>query len=405
MTKVFILGWALAAIFWAYSISWIFDAVNYYGAGTALSLTISFLLVGYVSIYFGLFLVALKFFRNSNYRPFIFASTFFILEWFRSWVITGFPWLNLGMLSEYLWGALPMIGVSGTSFLIVLIISLLFEKKHTLLNRGAAGLILVFLLFGPGHYQKSGQDTLDLTIIQPLDTNLSQIIKMTNDAESNLVIWPEAVASYDQNLLAKINNKNVIGGFFRKQGKDFYTSAINLETGHYFDKENLVPFGEFQPLGNMLSSFNKFFNIPNSNLKVGNSIQDKADWSALICWELVFNDTFTKRVKGSGYIIHMSNDKWYGESMPRQHLKHAKARAVESNKWVVRSTLDGISQFISPRSEESSAKLERGVQGSITKTIYLNYIDTAYVKYGDLPLLIISFVFLLIGLKNRRNEK
>ena len=309
------------------------------------------------------------------------------------------------MLSEYLWGALPMIGVSGTSFLIVLIISLLFENKHILLNRGAAGLILVFLFFGPGHYQKSGQDTLDLTIIQPLDTNLSQIIKMTNDAESNLVIWPEAVASYDQNLLAKINNKNVIGGFFRKQGKDFYTSAINLETGHYFDKENLVPFGEFQPLGNMLSSFNKFFNIPNSNLKMGNSIQDKADWSALICWELVFNDTFTKRVKGSGYIIHMSNDKWYGESMPRQHLKHAKARAVESNKWVVRSTLDGISQFISPRSEESSAKLERGVQGSITKTIYLNYIDTAYVKYGDLPLLIISFVFLLIGLKNRRNEK
>ena len=155
MTKVFILGWALAAIFWAYSISWIFDAVNYYGAGTALSLTISFLLVGYVSIYFGLFLVALKFFRNSNYRPFIFASTFFILEWFRSWVITGFPWLNLGMLSEYLWGALPMIGVSGTSFLIVLIISLLFENKHTLLNRGAAGLILVFLFFGPGHYQKA----------------------------------------------------------------------------------------------------------------------------------------------------------------------------------------------------------------------------------------------------------
>ena len=39
----------------------------------------------------------------------------------------------------------------------------------------------------------------------------------------------------------------------------------------------------------------------------------------------------------------MSNDKWYGESMPAQHLQHAKARAVESNKWVVRATLDGIS--------------------------------------------------------------
>lgn len=405
MTKIFFVGWVVAAIFWTCSISWIFDAINYYGAGMFLSFIISFLLIGYVSTYFGVFLIALKFFKTSNYRPLIFASIFFILEWLRSWFITGFPWLNLGILNEHLWGVLPIIGVSGTSFLIVLIISLIFEKKHILLSRGAASLVLIFLLFGPGHYQKSGKQALEITIIQPLNTNLSEIINMTNNAESDMVVWPEAVAFYDKDLIKKISNKNVIGGFFRKQGDDIYTSAINLKTGHSFDKENLVPFGEFQPFGNLLSSFNKFFNIPNSNLKKGKTFQDKADWTALICWELVFNDTFTERAKGSGYIIHMSNDKWYGESMPKQHLKHARARAVESNKWVVRSTLDGISQFISPRGEESSAKLERGVKGSITKTIFLNNEDTAYVKYGDLPLLLFSFTFLLIGVINKRSEK
>ena len=107
--------------------------------------------------------------------------------------------------------------------------------------------------------------------------------------------------------------------------------------------------------------------------------QTKTDWSALICWELVFNDTFTNRVKGTKYIIHMSNDKWYGKSMPAQHLKHAKARAVESNKWIARSTLDGISQIISPRSNESSKTLERGKKGSITHEIILNDEDTLHV--------------------------
>ena len=131
----------------------------------------------------------------------------------------------------------------------------------------------------------------------------------------------------------------------------------------------------------------------------------KADWSALICWELAFNKTFTDRVKGTKYIIHMSNDKWYGESMPAQHLQHAKARAVESNKWVVRATLDGISQIISPRSNESSKSLDRGEKGSITHEISLNDIDTFYLKHGDVPLLIISILSLIFGLYSRKNEK
>ena len=101
----------------------------------------------------------------------------------------------------------------------------------------------------------------------------------------------------------------------------------------------------------------------------------------------------------------MSNDKWYGESMPAQHLQHAKARAVESNKWVVRATLDGISQIISPRSNESSKSLDRGEKGSITHEISLNDVDTFYLKHGDVPLLIISILSLIFGFYSRKNEK
>ena len=253
--------------------------------------------------------------------------------------------------------------------------------------------------------QEGGEEKLNITVVQPLDTNMSEIIDITNDAISELVVWPEAVTVYDENISSLISEKIVIGGFFREEENNFYTSAINLKTGHFHDKRNLVPFGEFQPFGTLLESFNDFFNIPNSSLSRGKINQAKADWSALICWELAFNSTFINRAKGTKYIIHMSNDKWYGKSMPVQHLKHAKARSVESNKWIVRATLDGMSQIISPRSKESSTILKRGEKGSITHEITLNDEDTFYLKYGDTPVLILSILTLLFGLYQRKNEE
>ena len=44
-------------------------------------------------------------------------------------MISGFPWLNLGIHFEKLWGALPLIGITGTSFVIIMIFCLIFEKK------------------------------------------------------------------------------------------------------------------------------------------------------------------------------------------------------------------------------------------------------------------------------------
>ena len=404
MGKYFFIGWALAFLFWAYSLAWLFDAVNYYGAGNLLSAFITILLVAYLSIYFGIFFFAIKFFQKSKYRYLILPSVFFLLEWMKSWIISGFPWLNLGAINEFLWGALPIIGASGTSFLIILVITLFFEKNHIFIARTAASILVALMIFGPGHYQKGGQEQLEISVIQPLNTDLKEIIQMTNTAKSDLVVWPEAVTLYNDKIIDLIEGKNVIGGFFREEKDSFYTSAINLRTNHLHDKRNLVPFGEFQPFGELLTAFNDFFNIPNSNLKRGDRLQDKAEWSALICWELVFNNTFTERVRGTDYIIHMSNDKWYGDKMPEQHLKHARMRAVESNKWVVSATIDGISQIISPRAEESSQRLERGTKGSITQKITLNSTDTTYLIYGDMPMLIVSLLFFGLGIFQRRYE-
>ena len=136
------------------------------------------------------------------------------------------------------------------------------------------------------------------------------------------------------------------------------------------------------------------FLILNSNLSKGKLTQKSLIGQASLR-ELAFNATFVNRAKDIFY-IHSSNDSWYGQSMPEQHLKLARARAVESNKWVARSTTDGISQIISPNKKESSKILKRGAVGSISAEIKLNEKNTPYLIYGDYPLLVICIIILLL---------
>ena len=404
MIKFFRLGFLFGFIFWTFSILWIFDAINFYGAGVLLSSFLTFLLIAYLSCYFGLFGVAVYFLKNHKLKLLLIPSAFFILEWIKSWMISGFPWLNLGIIFESLWGLLPIIGVSGTSFVIVLIICAICEK-NIFIRSIVPALFTILLFFGPGHYQQINDENKNLviTVLQPANQGLDGLIELTNNANSDIVIWPEASAWYTDNVYGI--EKRVIGGFFRNNNEKVFASIIDTSTGEGYNKHNLVPFGEFQPFGDLLTGLNKFFNIENSNISKGRLVQDKLDWSGLVCWELVFNNTFVERVRGTEFIVHVSNDSWYGSSMPYQHLKHAKARAVESNKWVVRSTTDGLSQIISPQKEQSSDFLERKEFGAITHTIKTNKNDTIYLKLGDRPLLILSFLLCFIGYFYRGNNE
>ena len=407
MTRFFLIGFLIGVIFWSFSISWVYDAINFYGAGQILSIALTILIIFYLSLYFGIFALSVKYFEKSKLRVLILPSIFFILEWFRSWMLSGFPGQNLGILFEELWGLLPIIGVSGSSFVIVLICCIILDRAQLIYKIPTASVLALLLLFGPGHYQQGGSKKIEVSIVQPVESNFRSVLEITNNIDNEIIVWPEGITRYDESLFLDLKDKTIIGGFYRKEGEKLYQSIINTKTGHTYDKRNLVPFGEFQPFGDLLAPISSFFNIPNSSFTRGSYNQKKSDWSGLVCWEIVFNNTFVNRVKGTQFIVHISNDSWYGESMPAMHLKHARSRAVESNKWVVRSTTDGISQIISPRSKESSKTINRGEKDYLTHEITLNNIDTIYVKIGDLPLLIFSFITLLSGfiLKIRRKDE
>ena len=52
---------------------------------------------------------------------------------------------------------------------------------------------------------------------------------------------------------------------------------------------------------------------------------------------------------GAQVFVNISNDGWYGDSGAyAQHLKQARMRAVENNRWLLRDTNTGVTASIDP---------------------------------------------------------
>lgn len=136
-----------------------------------------------------------------------------------------------------------------------------------------------------------------------------------------------------------------------------YNSAYLLspegEVAARYDKQHLVPFGEYVPFSNYLplpgplveniGSFSP--GRPRRPLSSG-----PAEIGVLICFESIFPELardWTDR--GANLLVNLTNDGWYGRSSaPWQHLSMAVFRAVENRRGLVRSANTGVSAFIDP---------------------------------------------------------
>ena len=122
-----------------------------------------------------------------------------------------------------------------------------------------------------------------------------------------------------------------------------------------------------------------------------------------ICYEIIFTDLLQKHEVNQGLIINISEDAWFGNSIgPYQHFSKAIFRAVESNKFIIRSANKGISAIISNN-------------GKIIKSLKNNEIGSLEYKMpilekdsrnkNDLIFLVLLFTYVLIFLIFKKNEK
>lgn len=370
-------------------VSWVYVSVHDFGGETvAVALILTGLFVAVLALFFALPFALYGYFRRrpTAARLLVFPALWVLVEWLRGWLFTGFPWLYLGnsFTDTWLAGWAPIGGVLLLSLIgAVTGVALLQLGKCRQQPRTwiapcavACAMWLAGLPLNNIEWTTAKAKPLTLAMVQPALTPsqkwdvdmLYDILVQLRDQSSghwgrDLLIWPESalpapaedIQAFMDFLaeLAKESGTTLITGIpLYEQGK-YYNGVILVgdDQGTYA-KRHLVPFGEYIPLDSLLRGIIKFFDRPMSSFTAGKADQPllvakNTPMTSAICYEIVFQDLVAASAAEGEFILTLSNDVWFGDSIaPHQHLQMARLRAIENRKPVVRSTNDGISAII-----------------------------------------------------------
>jgi len=224
-----------------------------------------------------------------------------------------------------------------------------------------------------------------------LETNLKltrEAITQSPRKKADLVVWAESplVLNYEQDeaarnklhALAQEHHAYLIFSALGHEGENVYNSVQTISPDgkalKRYDKMRLVPFGEYVPFRAMLGAFvpamvgdftpGKTATI--NSLKLASELAivqsesetqgevalerttDFVKTGTFICYEAAYPNLVRQFViNGASLLINVSDDAWFGNSAgAQQHLNHARMRAIETNRDIVRVTNSGISALI-----------------------------------------------------------
>ncbi len=434
-------GWAYGLGLLGFGVFWLHISIDQFGnLGTASAIAITLLFVLAIALYYGLVgWLTVRLWRTgpgSGWLPVLIPSLWVLGEWLRGWVLTGFPWLVLGysQIDAPLSGYAPLLGVYGVSWLLLCSVVVLLRLLSPAVSGRfwlAGGLALLWgggLLLHQVHWTEPAGPPLRVSLIQG---NIAQEAKWQRDSlrptlalytgltrenwQSDLIIWPEtavpAFAHQVEELLlqplaeeALANRSALLIGIpiWDAESGAYYNAMLSLgqERGSYA-KRHLVPFGEFMPLKRWLGPLIEWLQIPMSDFTPGDSarplLRVAGYWAGIsICYEDAFGEEVIEALPQAAFLVNASNDAWFGDSLaPSQHLEMARMRALESGRYLLRSTNTGISALIDPQGKIQgfSPEFQRHV---LSGEIIPLQGATPYVRVGNWA--VVLFSILMVGM-------
>src|SRR5262245_5005209 len=425
--RAFRLGWLSGTIGFTGIMAWVVTAMHTYGKVPLLiSYAVMLLLTAYLGLFVALYCAGFVWFRSLVPRYGLFATPclWVTLELARTYLFSGLPWSLLGY-SQYRQIDLIQIsdhlGVYGVSFLIVLVNVAIAEMIAWLmpLFRGfvparlpwelvTTSAILVGLSWAystsliVGEGIRAPQVNLGIGVVQPnvdqavkwdqsfRDETLARYDRLTGSFGygTDLVVWPEAATPfvyerepmYQLRLVAIAQRASAPLLFgspavrFDSDRRPYLLNSAYLLSpdgpllGRY-DKQHLVPFGEYIPLKSsllffldkMVEGIGDFQAGPGPNVfsftprlpahgADGATSSRPVRFGVLICYEVIFPDLVRRfALNGAEFLVTITNDAWFGESSaPMQHFSMVVFRSVESHLSFARAANTGISGFIDP---------------------------------------------------------
>ena len=429
---------------------WIYISVHVYGQAPlwiAVLLMVGLALLMAVVLSIGGWLIS----RLSLGEPwlllFIGPAAWVVVEWVRSWILTGFPWMALGygQIDSPLAGWAPILGVYGVSFMLVLSTAAIIAALMAATARGRIiGMAVVVLPWIVGsalsfaNWTEPDGKALRATILQ---AGVSQDKKWDRDqllpimeyyhsttlsvADSDIVLWPEvaipAINDQVESFIARVESDVRMSGqtllfgilersYERSVDGRIYNSVMLIggEERQSYRKRHLVPFGEYFPVPSSVREWMRMRNLPVTDLAKGPAVQplltaaNGTQFGVAICYEDAYGAEQLYALPDAGILINVSNDAWFGDSIaPHQHLEIARMRSLEFGRPALRSTNTGISAFIAADGE----LLQTGKQFEpelMTENIQPRRGITPYARGGNWP--IIGLCLTILGLFWIRNR-
>lgn len=407
---------------------------------------------------------------------FIWASCWTLAEWLRSSLFTGFPWLNTayGQVDSWLAGWSIIGGTYAVVWFTALVAAALmvtFDSQRSIKKITpyiAVTAVIVGTLINTMTFTQPAGDALRIRLIQgnidqsekftptqwgsavkryldlaqhkqPEQTITPQLIMMP---ETMMVKFPHDIDASTWQSLIDIAQKDqatiLLGSPLLNRPARQYTNSIIAVTGQNtpeqfitigqvlpkngnqtisrYDKQHLVPFGEFVPFG--FRWFVDMMHIPLGDFTSGVSPQapftvGQQHIAANICYEDIFGEELLAPIRstanpslGATILANFSNLGWFGNSWAlRQHWQMARLRAIETARPVVRATNTGMTGAIDHKGR-TVAFLKPLQAGYLDVTIQGQRGLTPYTVWGDLPILILAgFILLGAGILTVRQRR
>ena len=435
----FFAGYAFGLGLMGAGVSWLQISLELFaGVGFLASILFTLGFVAFMALYFGLAggLIARMAGGRQAFDLLLVAPAVWVLvEWLRGWLLTGFPWLELGYagLDTPLAGYAPLAGVYGLGWLAALLAGALALTVSASLALRAALAAMASLIFLEGwalqslSWSEPAGEAIRVSLVQ---ANIAQEFKWNPEQfglsmkkhleltsahwDSDLIIWPEtAVSAFEHTVRpflldplesdAREHGSEVLLGVPIMDFKSdrYYNAMLSLgkEVGTYY-KRHLVPIGEYAPFRSVLKPLVDSLGIPMSDFIPGSAAKPLLKVAGhlagiSICYEDAFGAELIQALPEAAFLINASNDGWFGDSIaPHQHLEIARMRALETGRTLLKSTNTGISAVIGPdgRVLERSPLLKEYV---LTRRVIPLKGITPYARHGNWPVIGILGLILL----------
>ena len=446
LRQSFLLGWGAGFGWFGFSFYWVNQSLI--TAGGSYIFLVPFTATSFplgLGLFWGVaFCLAWLVTRNPYARVLMLVATLTLIEYARG-ILGGFPWNAAGIIfasHDISLASLAFFGLWGATLIAFLLAAapalfMLGKKKRMAIGAITLAIIGLVILGGVYQLQKPSTSTaaegMTVRLVQPniaqrekwirsrRDEHLDRLFNLSRASQAenlDLIIWPESAFAgaleEERDLVTEIiktasdGTTPLITGTLRFENKTtLYNSMILARSDgsivSIYDKNRLVPFGEFIPLrkyipfiANSIALYDFFAGDKPEAMLVPLASRQNARILPIICYEVIFPSTLRHDFNAleADLIVNITNDGWFGNTIgPHQHLAQAQMRAAELGTPLVRVANTGISAAINNRGQitHSLAYNREGFEDAVIG----GQVPTFYRRYGESVFFVL--IFLVIG--------